>query len=163
MTAPSNIEIYLRVHDGNLCRVTGYGDAVDKAHIVPDMESQWFDWNYMSRYIHNHLLEEGETLLDIRNLILLRSDVHRVFDGQILAFVPKSAGQAADSSEPTALPSLVTHFLGPTSALHRLYHNITLHELSDVCPEFLFARFAWSLFPLLTNFLSTRSTRALGM
>ena len=51
MAAPSNIGIYLRLHDGNLCRVTRYGDAVNKAHIVPDMERQWFDWNYMRRYI----------------------------------------------------------------------------------------------------------------
>lgn len=48
----------------------------------------------------------------------------------------------------------MAHFLEHTHELGILYHNRELHPIPQVACEFLYARFAWSLFPLLSSFLS---------
>lgn len=72
---------------------------------------------------------------DARNAILLRSDIHTVFDQRRLVVVPKG-------------DSWVFHVFAPglTGELARLYHNVTLQVLVDVSVECLFARFAWTVF-----------------
>ena len=77
---------------------------------------------------------------DDSNLILLRSDMHRLFDKRRFTIAPKTSSDS--------LPNIVLHVLLPNmhSELHTLYHNRRLHgAATGISIEFLFARFAWSI------------------
>jgi hypothetical protein len=70
----------------------------------------------------------------------LRADVYQIFDDRRFVIVRKKS-------------SWTIHFLTQTNDLGRVYHN-TVIDLSDsISPEFILARFAWSIFPLLRGFL----------
>ncbi|CAN8096744.1 unnamed protein product [Discula destructiva] len=108
-----------------------------------------------------------------RNKIALRSDLHTLFDSRHLVIVPKpvfvqppvsSAIQlAATPSAASQQSALTVHVLStPAYELIPLYHNLALQcenpgsGPSQQYPgsrEFLFARFAWSIFRLLQGFL----------
>jgi hypothetical protein len=72
---------------------------------------------------------------DARNAILLRSDIHTIFDQKRLVVVPKGN-------------SWVVHVFAPglTGELAKLYHNVTVQPLMDISVECLFTRFAWTVF-----------------
>lgn len=68
--------------------------------------------------------------------MLLRRDIHNLFDKRRLVLVPKQG-------------KLVIHVLGSdagTPKLLTLYHNRSPLPLSGVSIEFLYARFAWAIF-----------------
>lgn len=77
--------------------------------------------------------------------MLLRADPHFSFDVPKLVFIPKGRKDG--------LPIFVSHLVTPSNELVRLYHNVALAPLKDISYEFLFARFAWSIFPFLEGFL----------
>jgi ABC-type multidrug transport system permease subunit len=54
----------------------------------------------------------------------------------------------------------VTHLIEASAELEHLYHNRALHSSSSSI-EILFARFAWTIFPLLKAFLTFRKRRRL--
>ncbi|KAJ9634073.1 hypothetical protein H2199_009104 [Coniosporium tulheliwenetii] len=120
------------------------------AHVVPQAELDWWKGNDMSRYN----LGPADTLDDTANALLLRADLHIVFDKPRFTFVPKPACDGSGMR-------LVVHLLEPSAELEHLYHNRELHA-SAVGIEMLYARFAWSLFPLLGAFLSCRTNRRLA-
>ncbi|KAI1271444.1 hypothetical protein F5Y07DRAFT_344460 [Xylaria sp. FL0933] len=109
---------------------------------------------------------------DDANLVVLRKDLHFLFDQRRLVLVPKAgpwpstdtSGGLGSTDEQTAISSpqsdsihsfdqpiyLSTHVLLPDMAgeLTNLYHNRLLQRSftsSDMAPEFLFARFAWAI------------------
>jgi hypothetical protein len=84
------------------------------------------------------------------NAILLRAGIHKIFDEKRLLLIPKNS-------------SFVVHVLarGSTSELVNLYHNVQLQPLTGVAIEYLFARFAWTIFTLSTIFLKQGYTRTL--
>ncbi|UKZ81278.1 hypothetical protein TrVFT333_009050 [Trichoderma virens FT-333] len=133
------------------CRITGYVNATEAAHLVPASAVGWFNSNSMSRYCSNQL--DAFEINDGRNMILLRRDLHYLFDQRRLAFV---VNQSGDQNA-----QLVTHSLIPpgeigATELAHLYHNRRLQPLSGISLEFLLARFAWSIFtdalyPFLKN------------
>lgn len=96
-----------------------------------------------------------------RNAILLRSDIHKSFDYKRFAFVPKPK-LTASSTEPV---TYVTHiFCSPhPHELTSLYHNIALQPLTGVAPEYLFARFAWTIFQFVSIFLQAGVPRRLAL
>lgn len=57
-------------------------------------------------------------------------------------------------------PQLVTHLVRASAELEHLYHNRALHSLHSSI-ETLFARFAWTIFPLLNAFITCRARRRL--
>lgn len=57
---------------------------------------------------------------------------------------------------------LVTHVLESTVELCNLYHNATLYQVC-VDLQFLFARFAWAIFPFLRGFLQRGQRRLLKL
>jgi len=71
---------------------------------------------------------------DTRNVLLLRSDLHHLFDQARFVFVPK-------------MDAWVVHVLFglPNEELASLYHNVRLQPLSELSVEFLFTRFAWAV------------------
>lgn len=100
------------------------------------------------------LKKNGDQIHDLRNVLILRSDLHFAFDQQKFAIVPKATDDMQDS------PKWVVHLLCNSYELSLLYHNVKLQP-TTVSPEFLFARFAWSLFPFLAAFLSSLQQRKL--
>ncbi|KAI6564719.1 hypothetical protein MCOR04_009048, partial [Pyricularia oryzae] len=124
------------------CRISGYIDAVELAHLIPVKEKEWFVSNQMSKYCR-FTTSQHRMLSDDQNIILLRSDLHHLFDARRIALVPKQID--IDTSRP---PKLLLHVLEPGSSMQLapLYHNRCLQQIRGVSKEFLFARFAWSLF-----------------
>ncbi|KAL2670252.1 hypothetical protein Neosp_014719 [[Neocosmospora] mangrovei] len=143
------------------CRISGYLDAVEVAHIVPRASGYWFEYNSMARYnsrdkispspgenLDAYLYTRYARLSDVpqqvdddQNLITLRRDLHYLFDQRRFTFVVKQPRES-DSLQ------VVTHVLcaqGSTELIS-LYHNRLPQPLSGISTEFLFTRFAWSLF-----------------
>ncbi|KAI9861275.1 MAG: hypothetical protein M1813_005448 [Trichoglossum hirsutum] len=146
--ATSNLTASLQTRDVS-CRITGCVEGTQVAHICPQQEIDWWYENGMSLY--NTGLTN--TLDHLSNTLLLRADLHIAFDKPKFAFVPKP------SSEPER-PRLVTHLIDASAELEHLYHNRVLHSQGPSIEAF-FARFAWSIFPLLDTFLTHRERRRL--
>lgn len=123
------------------CRITNHIEGTEHAHLVPRGEERWFCENGMFRYT-NQQRPGTEPIDDSRNAILLRSDVHTVFDQKRFVLVPKASAFAV-------------HVLAPgfSSELSSLYHNVTLQPLAGIAVEYLLARFAWTIFTHAVNFL----------
>ncbi len=121
------------------CRITELQVGVEVAHLVPRAEGDWFSRNGMGRYTRNNSIDA------VTNAILLRADLHHVFDRKYFIIVPKAATPSADIS-------ILAHVL-MTHELRVQFHNRRLHPLSYASPSLLFARFVWSLFPNLDEFL----------
>ena len=133
------------------CQITAYREGTEHAHLVPTSETFWFERNQMARYTR------ASSITDPRNLFLLRSDLHSIFDSKKFAVVPKRSIPNKDK------PLLVVHSFVATadSEITQLYHNVSLQTLSGIAKEFLFARFSWTIFPLLCIFLNRGVPRAL--
>jgi hypothetical protein len=134
------------------CRITAYREGTENAHLVPTSETFWFGQNEMTRYTTTL-----SSIKDPRNLFLLRSDLYSIFDSKKFAVVPKRSTPNKDK------PLLVVHSFVATvdSEITQLYHNVSLQTLSGIAKEFLFARFSWTIFPLLCIFLNRGVPRAL--
>jgi hypothetical protein len=83
------------------------------------------------------------------NTIRLRADLDKIFDQRAFAIVPKpvEAGEADHA--------LAVHFLSLSDDLEdpaMEFHNQLAHA-NAVPPEFLFARFAYSVFGLVKGFV----------
>jgi len=123
------------------CRISGYSDALETAHLVPEANGHWFSSNRMARYCG--MVEAAVPTDDAKNLLVLRRDLHHLFDQRRFAFAAKRSGDDGGQSA-----ELVMHVFRPimSAQLATLYHNRTLHALSGISVELLFARFAWTLF-----------------
>lgn len=114
----------------------------------------------MSIYNANRRLHPTKLVNDVRNGLALRSDLNQpAFDAGKFAIVPKVRCDLPSFAPSSATDfgqedKLVAHFLEFTHELGVLYHNRELHPIPQVAREFLYARFAWSIFPLLASFLS---------
>lgn len=135
------------IRDGS-CRMTEHVEECDIAHLCPKSEGDWFRFNEMDQHVFQKRRTGDAAMNDPSNLLLLRADLHRSFDKLQFVFIPKADGV------------LSTHVLGESRELWTLYHNTILHKVG-VAPEFLFARFAWAVFPLLAGFLQRRRPRLL--
>jgi hypothetical protein len=90
----------------------------------------------------------GEAAIgDTTNLMLLRVDLHRLFDQPGFALMPKAG-------------KIVCYFV-EMSELVPLLHNVTLRPLNGVAIEYIFSRFAWNTFNYTGEFLSTTVDRIL--
>ncbi|AEO62005.1 hypothetical protein MYCTH_2312885 [Thermothelomyces thermophilus ATCC 42464] len=123
------------------CRISGYMDAVEKAHLVPEGERLWFVSNKLDRYCRRPL--EVAAINDDKNMLILRKDLHHLFDARRFTFVPKQFGAYTSESF-----QLVTHVLLPSGSpeLVGLYHNRLPQPIRGISVECLFARFAWCIF-----------------
>jgi hypothetical protein len=147
-TAPqSNLTAAIRQRDVT-CRVTAFESGTEVAHLIPEHERKWFFSNSMAVWNTDLTLDSDNLLRDLSNAVLLRSDIHTAFDQRKFVFFPKSS------------EGFVLHMLEPTPDIGQLYHN-TRVDIPQCSLEFLFARFAWSIFPSLAGFLSRPSTSRL--
>ncbi|KAF1923044.1 uncharacterized protein M421DRAFT_104714 [Didymella exigua CBS 183.55] len=132
------------------CHLSGCCEQQQVAHVVPQSELGWWRAKGMSRYNTG----VTATLDDMANAFLLCADLHIAFDAPRLAFVPKPATNGS--------MRLVAHVLGSSPELELLYHNRELHPTA-VGADILYARFAWSIFPLLRAFLESDTDRRLTL
>lgn len=146
--SPSNLTLALHERDVS-CRITGYDEGTQVAHICPKKEDHWWGCNGMSRYNTG----VSDTLHDLSNTLLLRSDLRSAFDRPKFTFVPKA-------SSDFERPQLVLHLIEPSPLIESLYHNRELHDFRSSI-QLLFARFAWTIFPLLHGFLTGGEPRRL--
>ncbi|KAI0130898.1 hypothetical protein F4814DRAFT_404152 [Daldinia grandis] len=125
------------------CIISGNGNAVDCAHVIPRICKRWYIENNMHRYITG---AKGSKPFDsYHNTFPLRPDIHRQFDYSHLTLVPKR-----DESNSY---KLAIHVLMPPGRSNNFdlqvieqYHNHVCRAIKGVPPEYLFVRFAWSLF-----------------
>ncbi|KAL9616338.1 MAG: hypothetical protein Q9160_008781 [Pyrenula sp. 1 TL-2023] len=125
------------------CRITGYQEGLNAAHLVPRDKAIWFMDNKMKQYC-----EQYESILgvdDASNALLLRSDLHYHFDRRRIALVPKKSKRTGAGEQTTRL---VVHQMLQTSSreLYHLYHNHTTQPLTrGITIQSLLARFAWTV------------------
>jgi len=133
------------------CRITAHREGTQTVHLVPASEVVWFYRNAMHKYT-----VEADTVDDIRNLLLLRLDLHSIFNARQFAIVPK----LPDVQEK---PVFVVHALAGNvrSEIVQLYHNVPLQPLTKIGIEFLFARYAWTIIRSANPFLCCGLPRAL--
>jgi HNH endonuclease len=124
------------------CRVTKHHTGVEVAHLCPKHEMDWFRLNTMSIYNTNRSLDLANLTNDPANAFLLRSDLHLAFDNRQFAFFPKNSQGYA------------VHMLESSSDIRPIYHNTLVHPILDCAIQFVYARFAWAIFPSLSTFLS---------
>ncbi|EAQ90141.1 hypothetical protein CHGG_06760 [Chaetomium globosum CBS 148.51] len=144
-------KLAVAVRDQSCC-LTAWTNATEASHLIPFASSTWFLVNNMSQYCR--LPMRRDPVDDDRNLILLRRDLHLLFDQRHFTILPKR-----NPGDPLGTPSLVFHTWQPRGdrELHHLFHNRTLQQpTTGLSVEFLLARFAWSIFreqtyPFLTG------------
>lgn len=82
---------------------------------------------------------------DIKNCFLLRHDLHHAFNSRLFCLAVKEG-------------KIVVHFLRRTYEVGACYHNLEFRlPAGEPALEFIWARFAWSVFPLITKFASTQN------
>ncbi|KEQ57655.1 uncharacterized protein M437DRAFT_61133 [Aureobasidium melanogenum CBS 110374] len=126
------------------CRLTATVEGTEYAHLVPRTQVDWFRRNTMFRY-GVAPRPEIEPIDVPRNALLLRSDIHTVFDQRRFAITLKPLPVASDSA---ATHGLAVHLFSPglSEQFVKLYHGVALQPLYGVAPEYLFARFTWTVF-----------------
>jgi hypothetical protein len=94
----------------------------------------------MERYNTCQLLTGAALVYDLANALTLRSDIHTEFDRETFVFA-RIRG------------AWVSHFLDFTCHLDAGCHKVDVEIPTRVHQAFLFARLAWTVFPMISNFL----------
>lgn len=122
------------------CVISKNRDYIERAHLCPRNELDWFRKNGMRRY-NARLDISGDVITDdIANALAMRADIHRAFDECKFALARKSG-------------RWTVHFLEKTYDLGQMYHNRPIEVTEGVSPEFILTRFAWAIFPLVKAFM----------
>jgi hypothetical protein len=141
------------------CRLTATVEGTEHAHLVPRTEGDWFRQNTMFQY---GVAPRPEIKpIDVpRNALLLRSDIHTVFDQRRFAITLKPL-PAATNGPVTHCLAVHLFFPGLSEQFVKLYHRVAIQPLHGVAPEYLFARFAWTVFAYSAQFLQQGVKRVL--
>lgn len=103
--------------------------------------------NFLIRYVQNPM--SRLPIDDESNLILLRRDLHFLFDRNRYVFVPKTPSLPSTSQSSSPAIAIAIHILQPQRSVQLVstYHNrLTQQPLCGLSREMLFSRFAWALF-----------------
>ncbi|SPO07719.1 uncharacterized protein DNG_10414 [Cephalotrichum gorgonifer] len=132
------------------CAITNHSSGLTVAHIIPVEENEWFQRNDMARYsIHRVGALDGP-----QNVVSLRADIHMCFDARHFAVVPKPP-----DAEGTGDGAYVVHDFSGDAEFTTLYHNIPLLYLEATSPQYIFARFAWTVLIGIKPFLEAGLSR----
>ena len=137
------------MRDAFRCQISACEEGYEKAHIIPVKYSAWFHANDLDGFIFNSHWSGERAIDDVYNMMLLRADLHKAFDGIKFVFVPKKE----IPSEPRSKTPYVLHMLSHSTELVKLYHNVQLQASEKLVPQFLLARLALSIFPMFEGFL----------
>ncbi|KHN97408.1 uncharacterized protein MAM_04423 [Metarhizium album ARSEF 1941] len=126
----------------------------EKAHVIPQSHDKWYTDNAMCDYSQGAKSVSNSD----DNVCRLRVDLHRIFDDRVFAFVPKLDEEGHHHT--------VVHFFSTTNdsgdaALK--YHNRKAHSLDSVAPQFLFARFALTVFACIKDFILRGERRQIAV
>ncbi|KAH8156079.1 hypothetical protein CIB48_g12167 [Xylaria polymorpha] len=132
------------------CRLTCSSSPNEIAHIVPAACERWWQANTM--FLYTARPDQSMNTDCAENALLLRRDVHKLWDMHKFALVPKQG-------------RWVVHVLdyGRTIELRDNYHNLELQPLLEVRPEFLLARFALAILSEMAIFARQPLARAVVM
>lgn len=149
--------------------------GTNKCHLIPSEKRDWFGINGMGEYA---TISPG-TVDDEANIAILQSSFHQLFDHRQFVIVPKPVRLSASdvTSTSTIDQSQQDHPMSYALAIHVLtnheengefpdmYQNTSLQPnyTDRLSREFLFARFAWALFPFLRTFLDTPVPRRVAV
>lgn len=142
-TGDENMSEKVHIRDVS-CRISGHSLGCGVARLCPESQRTWYEENEMFRYSYDNS-ENIENTDPSQNAILMRLDLAFVFRGPNFVLVPKRSDRGM---------KLVVHLMESVQELVRPYHNTELHPLKDVAPEFLYARFAWTVFRYFEPFLN---------
>ncbi|TKA45111.1 hypothetical protein B0A49_12862 [Cryomyces minteri] len=123
------------------CIISKDQDYVEKAHLCPQSEAEWFRINGMGDYNLNDNLADEVITDDISNAIGLRPDIHKAFEDRRFIIVRKR-------------DQWVVHFTNLTQNLGHRYHNTPLKLRTGASSRCLLIRFAWAIFPSVKKFLT---------
>lgn len=130
------------------CRVSTWTVNAHQAHIIPYAEHSWFTREDMGRFTGVSPVAIDHPL----NKLILRPDIHYSFDNGDFVIVPKRDDSGA--------LKMVVHVLRQSAELIEAFHNRQTHPL-QVPFELIFARLAYTIFPLIRQFFDTTSPRVL--
>lgn len=132
------------------CRLTCSSMPNEICHVIPAAQESWWQSNCMFRYTAQPAKSMNTDCGE--NAILLRRDLHKLWDIHKFAIVPKQ-------------DKWVVHVLNCslTTELQDQYHNLELQPLYGVRPEFLFARFALAILADMSLFVKQPLLRSLVM
>jgi hypothetical protein len=128
------------------CRLSGYEDGIERAHLCPRSAIEWFNNQEMDRYNINQSLSGASSVDDLANAVALREDVHTSLDKGTFIFTRKRK-------------SWVPHFLIPTRNLGPSYHNSVVDMPPVVNEAFILTNVAQAIFSRLPNFLTRGEKR----
>ena len=128
------------------CRLSGYEDGIERAHLCPRSAIEWFNNQEMDRYNINQSLSGASSVDDLANAVALREDVHTALDKGAFIFTRKKK-------------SWVPHFLIPTRNLGPSYHNSVVDMPPVVSEAFILTNVAKAIFSRLPNFLTRGEKR----
>ncbi|KAN0071962.1 hypothetical protein V8E54_009691 [Elaphomyces granulatus] len=128
------------------CCVSGYQDGLERAHLCPQAEKEWFTENNMQEYNSCLDLATEYFINDQVNSVSLRLDIQQCFAKGDFVIVRKEG-------------NWVAHFLRPTNQLGGIFHNRQVTINAAIAPHFLLVHFAWSMFPFVANMFATNRNR----
>ena len=121
------------------CRLSAIIDGCDQVHLVPASEREWWDLN---------MSESSDLQIESAlNGILLRTDLHRLFDTG--TWVPMAM-------EGKQLVAYVVRTADVSNQFVELWHLREMQNLVGVDRRCLFARVAWATLSLHHEFLAIR-------
>jgi hypothetical protein len=135
----ADIDKILDLRDHGRCVLSNTSDWVERAHIVPVKRPTWFADQDMVNYIEVENDKHG--INAAANRMLLKSDLHKSFDGFEWTAIPAKGRWAA-------------RFFKKTDSLGFIYNNHEVGIMEGVAPQLLFARFAMIIFDSLISFIS---------
>jgi HNH endonuclease len=128
------------------CRLSGYEDGIERAHLCPRSAIEWFNNQEMDRYNINQSLSGASSVDDLANAVALREDIHTAFDKGTFVFTRKRN-------------AWVSHFLAPTRDLGPQYHNFVVEMPVVVSEAFILTKIARAVLLRLPNFLTRGEKR----
>lgn len=148
----------------SVCCITGYRMSRNKSHLIPSNQHNWFASNGM----HQYASSLPGRINDNANITIMRADIHLLYDQHRFAIIPKPSSPSASSPPGTQNYAFAAHILKDdedSGELCELYHKIAVQpsSIDKLSREFLFARFAWSLFSHLQPFLESPTSRHLAV
>ncbi|RKK79589.1 hypothetical protein BFJ71_g16173 [Fusarium oxysporum] len=125
------------------CALSG-GLSTEPAYLVPHNQSSWFHQNRMGDYIANRGEDFGPG--NASNICRLHKDLLKDFNCRAFALVPKMSRHGY---------RLVAHYLSTSDDLlypANVFHNQEAYQLERYTVEYLYARFAYTIFGLIRTF-----------
>ena len=132
------------------CVVSRRQDLKEKAHLCPRQEKDWFKKNHMRSYIRNQYADPDDAIDHPTNAVAMCKELHTAFDQKVFVLVMKEN-------------TWTTHFLRPTYEFGDEYHNMSVTINPGVSTQFILARLAWAIFPLVKQFLVSGLNRWVKM